>query len=55
MTQPQWYVDIPFLQVVADLLEQEKQHTYSLMYIGIPLRVPSWRGCFQLSLISHTS
>jgi SAM-dependent methyltransferase len=33
MTQSQGYVDISYLRVMAGLLEQEKQHTYSLMHI----------------------
>ena len=33
MTQPRGYSDLPYLQVTADLLKQEKQHTYSWMHL----------------------
>ncbi len=33
MTQPRGYVDPEYLQVMAELVQQEKQHTYSWMHL----------------------
>jgi ubiquinone/menaquinone biosynthesis C-methylase UbiE len=35
MTQPRGYSDLPYLQVMADLLKQEKQLTYSWMHLQL--------------------
>ena len=35
MTQPRGYADLPYLQMTADLLKQEKQHTYRWMHLQL--------------------